>query len=526
MKFTFNGIHHCNDKKHFSLILPEAKKYKIDTILKYKEIVQHHRLIRKAVTSSYSNTAKQSEKPPVIYTKSGKIIPLHDTLHNIFSMHPLPLNQGPVILPLDCYQEMPEKKMMSLRTEFGHSPEQDCYEWIPIDDGISCWKIKLIGNLEIERNHYKVKELSYNIAGPSSSKENMNMLYTCTGHNCIIHCPCQICKDSRNNCKFHCREKMCNKCNSQCTNHDLKFPRLFNVETDQFTMVANEIRYFRYAVPHAGIPSNCESCKTDVLEHQTLHLIFHLRCKFCCQLFKPFEKEEIVTLQDFNEADRNLLKKERQTCSICFKIFNSKEARKSHEKNIHKKVHTCDECDKQYANAVNLNYHKSTRHDITVKKVDCPNCSATFSTENNMLIHKRRTHGKAPQDSGYECEDCDKTFSYENNLNRHRREYHHITEFNLDYVNSENLRNICDQCTETFSRKSSLIRHKATFHGGENVTIQCDQCSKTFNRNSNMIRHKENAHNKVEDKRKFECDTCRKSFSRKDALQRHTDKQH
>ena len=239
-KFIIRGKNEVTNEK-FSLILPLGKKYKIEAKI-YTEPLQPHRLIREAVRFGNSYIGKRSDNKPKIETKNYETVPLYDTLHDIFSNHPLPLNQGPVILPLDCYKWMDQihkisenerwtldfltkKEMLSKRTEFEHKYDQSCYEWIPTDDGISCWGIDK-GKLNVERNSYKVREISYRIEGPASSKENMNIMYTCKYQKCTIYCPCQICKDRSEYCKAQCKLKMCNKCSRQCKIHDLKFPRL------------------------------------------------------------------------------------------------------------------------------------------------------------------------------------------------------------------------------------------------------------------------------------------------------------
>ena len=96
---------------------------------------------------------------------------------------------------------MSEKDMLSTRTEFEHSCEQECYEWIPSHDGITFLEMNENGKSELERTIFSIQELSYNIEGSASSRANMNILYTCTFKKCIIHCPCCICRDTSENCK-------------------------------------------------------------------------------------------------------------------------------------------------------------------------------------------------------------------------------------------------------------------------------------------------------------------------------------
>ena len=71
-KFTIKANHIHNRKKSFSLTLPSAKKCKLDRPQNYKEPLQHHKLISKAVQWSYSTICKQSHGTPVIEKKTMK----------------------------------------------------------------------------------------------------------------------------------------------------------------------------------------------------------------------------------------------------------------------------------------------------------------------------------------------------------------------------------------------------------------------------------------------------------------------
>ena len=93
--------------ENFSLILPLGKRYKIEAKI-YTEPLLPHRLINEAVRFGMTSIGKRCDNTPVIDTKNYKTIRLYDTLHDIFSKHSLPLNQGPVILPLDCIKDIME----------------------------------------------------------------------------------------------------------------------------------------------------------------------------------------------------------------------------------------------------------------------------------------------------------------------------------------------------------------------------------------------------------------------------------
>ena len=487
------------------------------------------------VSHFFNSRLKRGLSGPRIYTNYD-IIDLYQTYYEILNKLPFPRNQGPV-LPLDGdangpFSNKPDEawldpELISDKMEFGHNESQSCSEFIPIGKGVICWLAHQERNKETDNQQgkYKVNDLKLPIDGAASSKENMNILYTCKFHKCIIHCPCSICTDKRENCKFQCKMKKCNICSSQCTEHELKMSRLFNVKTDHFTIVTENLDFFSYAVPHCGIPLNCEDCTKDVIEHQTLHLVFHLRCKFCLQLFKPFENEQIVTVSDFRSAENRVRREDSKTCSSCYLMFNDKAARKKHEYNTHSKIekkHKCKKCDKSYTNKNALNYHNISKHS-DARKHECELCNSTFTTKSNLVKHTKKNHDETSLDNDFECDDCNKIYSTEPNLNRHRKERHHYTQYNLDYVNTDDLIYKCEECDQSFERKSNMIQHRRNVHYKDKI-FRCDQCQDTFNWKSAMIQHKKIIHSRKD--LIFTCDQCKEIFDRKSKLIQHTAKFH
>ena len=132
--------------------------------------------------------------------------------------------------------------------------------------------------------------------------DGLDMVFTCKLLQCVIHCPCSICNDKRENCKMQCKSEVCEGCNSQCSRHQLKLPRTFHPVRDHFTMVTHRLDGYLYAIPHAGIPTDCTVCTRDMVEHQTLHLVFHMRCRFCRHQMRPYEQQHILKMEDYKDA--------------------------------------------------------------------------------------------------------------------------------------------------------------------------------------------------------------------------------
>ena len=130
--------------------------------------------------------------------------------------------------------------MFGDRTEYSHSADQECYEWIPSRVGIKAWT----GAEGDACASYEVRKSQSIIAGAASLR-SMSVVYTCTQNKCTIHCPCSCCRDTRKTCKQICKNFPCEDCSSQCKVHNLKHPRLFDPATDHYTMVTDMIESAR-----------------------------------------------------------------------------------------------------------------------------------------------------------------------------------------------------------------------------------------------------------------------------------------
>ena len=132
-------------------------------------------------------------------------------------------------------------------------------------------------------------------------------------------------------------------------------------------MVTDNIDKYRFGTPHQGIHLNCESCSKDVLEHQVLHLLLHMRCKFCRIEFRPFKKRNSLNITHFVKSEESLMRQDIRTCSHCFKICKNRKMREKHKYNVHvttEKKHKCDQCNRSYLNRNSLNYHKAANHQL------------------------------------------------------------------------------------------------------------------------------------------------------------------
>ena len=472
----------------FKLSLPIAKHYEPHTVKKCEEKLLPLDLIAEAVNRKSFEPI--DIKPAVLKDRQYLELPL--TLQQILAKHPYPLVQGPALLaPEYVGQERKSvSEVLTLTTVFSHEDFQDCYEWFPASGGVSSWGPESI---------YEIRDLKYSIQG-AASLANMGLVYTCKLQRCVIHCPCNVCRDPRNNCKLQCGAEVCPECNSQCTKHIVKLPRLFDAQTDHFTLVTEQIDKYKYAQPYAGIPVNCVQCSQDVLEHQIFHLVYHLRCRFCRFERRPFEHHSIMWLDQYKKACLNLTHREGRTCSVCLVQYQDKNTRKKHEETVHEgkpKKYKCEKCHKSFSNSNALSYHQA-KHETVVTKPTCDLCGSQFSSDRTLTRHKQLIHGEMPKEPEHDCLECGMKFSRRDNFYRHRKEQHFASKANLDFVEDmDSLKTVqCDQCDKGFKRKSDLQRHYSRAHSevGTVNDFGCEQCDKKYSRKDSLIRHIKYAH--------------------------------
>ena len=315
----------------FRLKLPQAKHYEFTSV----DHNQKDDDIQKGI--------KQAESRNLYFFQNYFPYLCHKSLQHALSKHPFPKNQGPVIFPIEGEGEWENgrkinvrslKDVMDQRTVFYHDDTQPCGVWDPSIIGIDAWK----ESQQTENPAFIVNklEIGKHVQGPSSLSD-MRVVYACNQLSCQVHCPCSICGDSRNNCKLECKTEICPDCNSQCNDHTLKLPRVFEVELDHFTLITQKIGQVKIGIPHAGIPLSCTTCSKDVLEHQSLHLVFHTRCKFCVHQMRAFQilNRGVLSMEDFKEANKILRWADSRTCSYCLSKHQDSFARIKHEKQVH-----------------------------------------------------------------------------------------------------------------------------------------------------------------------------------------------
>ena len=427
-------------------------------------------------------------------------------LQHHYSKHSYPIAQGPAIPPLDkAYSnsqgEKSYQEVFADRTEFNHI-SQECFEWTPNKIGLNILEkvVKTKNDKENEiQSSFEIRKVPNNNIKGDTSLKDMSIVYTCNFLNCIIHCPCTVCKIIKGDCKSSCKENPCEDCNSQCTQHEIVgLARLFEFDKDQFTIITDSLRLFRHAIPYPGIPISCEICTKDVMEHQILHHVFHMRCKFCRLEARPYDILIDGSLKDYKKAVYHYQNKENRTCSFCFLMLQDSYQRKKHEKRMHSKLESdykCKTCGKTYSNKNALTYHME-KHKKELVKFCCDECGKQYRSKQGLKTHKIAVHeSDAPLQ--LPCDHCDALFTNKSNLNRHKRSVHEdLMNINADYIPplKELHKFQCSNCDKEFSRKDILKRHIQSVHS-EIQTFSCEYCSSKFQRSDVLARHIKSLHN-------------------------------
>ena len=440
-----------------------------------------------------------------------KLLKVPQTLQELLRQHPFPRSQGPLRMPIKSENFTRE---FGDKTLFSHSDSQLCAAWVPLVKGMNAW------SGDQGQVTYKVTDLNMSIQGAASTRKK-RMLYTCTRLGCTIECPCNICTES------------CSKCNTQCDRHEIKVTYKFDVTTDLYTIITEELNMDKYlsVFGYAGIPRSCSHCSEDVMQHQIYHLVYHPQCRFCSFELRPFDFLLI------NKSGRFSFKKavifinlrDQKTCSTCLMECRDKKARERHEVIVHghdTQKFKCDLCPKSYTNRNALSYHNGKKHQQPVLKHPCDLCELHFATKATLNRHKCIKHSsdvqsESEEEAGEECDDCGEKFLLLSNLKRHQREQHFDIKFNIDfYEGIDPPRSFeCEQCDKKFKRMEHLSRHIKSKHSGD--VFKCSHCPKIYVRQDALSRHINCDH-----VGEYNCEECEQTFKREDNLKRHIESVH
>ncbi|XP_023231301.1 zinc finger protein 423-like [Centruroides sculpturatus] len=258
-------------------------------------------------------------------------------------------------------------------------------------------------------------------------------------------------------------------------------------------------------------PYDCSQCHQRFffraeLEH---HGIAHshcnqLQCPECNKVFANFVN--LNNHRKIHEQKGGTLK-----CSLCPEVFYTSADMQQHHFRCHsdtdlhegKKYFPCTECEKVFPCMSNLQGHMRIHTQGT--KFICPQCNKEFALSRNLNIHMRSHSGEKP----YECPICKKRFARKENRKAHLKSHTGLKPF------------MCPHCGKTFSRKCHVKEHMRIHI--TSTTHPCEMCSETFSSTRQLRRHMVNAHQKHYD---HVCTVCGDVFEHAKSLDHHLQKAH
>ncbi|KAF7287113.1 uncharacterized protein LOC143193616 isoform X2 [Rhynchophorus ferrugineus] len=189
-------------------------------------------------------------------------------------------------------------------------------------------------------------------------------------------------------------------------------------------------------------------------------------------------------------------------CPTCHKMFPSKTALQSHQRQAHLKdestdPYRCNICSKTFAVPARLTRHYRTH--TGEKPFRCEFCDKSFSVKENLSVH-RRIHTK---ERPYKCEVCSRAFEHSGKLHRHMR------------IHTGERPHKCTVCAKTFIQSGQLVIHMRT-HTGEKPYV-CTVCQKGFTCSKQL-----KVHSRTHTGEKpYSCEICGKSFGYNHVLKLH-----
>ncbi|XP_070535293.1 zinc finger protein 665-like [Ptychodera flava] len=205
-------------------------------------------------------------------------------------------------------------------------------------------------------------------------------------------------------------------------------------------------------------------------------------------------------------------------------LVNSTRVKSSHVK-----------CDKKFANAGNVQRHKSAMHEIESRKPDpCELCGTECLNLRDLHLHKLESHQgeglsalEKDQLEKCKCSICGKILANFSNMKRHH-ELHHKIGFQSKLKQhqrsqhtsrsqrkpTENNKWICRECEQSFESQILLRKHYKTH---DNKCYRCEKCGKSFGMKHSLSKHV--MCHRYEGQ--FECPICRKVFAQKWYMQNH-----
>ena len=285
--------------------------------------------------------------------------------------------------------------------------------------------------------------------------------------------------------------------------------------------------------------SKCPSCEYPCASKHELevhiiraHKVAKSVCNKCGEKFKfkiELKRHLVICSNSSND-------KKQYRCQQCDKRFGKKALLKIHVRDIHKDTaprdFECHKCAKSYSSFFHLNRHLQNHSH------ECQECGKTFKTREERKEHIKERHKKETYKyhlNSHECNVCHKYFDREKDLNRHIECVHldlrphicstcqrgfrsrrdltrHISSVHLGLKPYS-----CKECQAKFALVTALEDHVQRVHLNLRPH-ECSQCSASFTSIAELKRHIDSAHLNL---LPHKCLKCEKRFKVRPSLKRH-----
>ncbi|XP_063292014.1 zinc finger protein 574 [Pelobates fuscus] len=231
-------------------------------------------------------------------------------------------------------------------------------------------------------------------------------------------------------------------------------------------------RLYMHQYQHTGeYPYKCQDCGLSFLLKRLLevHQLGHRgqvphRCAECGTNFPT-----LLRLQDHRCNKSASVEGEKVECPVCGKKVISDARLNAHVASQHAGPRT----DNGYPQKDELQAPISLKKKKNgPKRLECPDCHKTFSTETSLQVHRRIHTGERP----YPCPDCGKAFRQSTHLKDHLRLHTGEKPFK------------CEVCGKAFTIAVRLSEHKR-IHTGERPHV-CPECGRAYRSFSNLWKHR------------------------------------
>lgn len=281
-----------------------------------------------------------------------------------------------------------------------------------------------------------------------------------------------------------------------------------------------------------------QSNKSDIAGDAMPECSKMFTCKYCQHVFAH-------SAALWNHMLQQHITDKAYRCDACGRSFSHLKAYSSHKK-IHLKTN-CRVCGQQCTSEKALREHEYNKHSIQKATHHCRQCTESFMTRSELLIHGR-THRKKGKISApvveesevktlsLPCSLCSERFPTPVALVAHMQMHIGMDTGNRN-MGSSNISNLnqgpmpqsssweegerslsltCKICSRLFDSMSSLQRHIKVHATGRHVFYPCKICGKKFVSESTYKTHMATHASKS-----FHCDSCNKMFLNKESFKCH-----